>query len=172
MSRLKYVLAAQLLIFAGWAGWLLNARNSPAQEFYLDTAPVDPRDVLAGTFVALNYGISSPGTCADLLKNDAYSGPLFVKLEYKGRKAAAGGAEAQIYEPAACAGQPGKDGLWARGVLVRGHYAFADRIEYGIERFYLNEHDARKDARSGSVLAKVRLGRDHRLSLVDLVKKD
>lgn len=42
---------------------------------------------------------------------------------------------------------------------------------YGIEKFFVNENNPLKDARSGSVLAKVKIGHGHRLELLDLVKK-
>jgi len=43
---------------------------------------------------------------------------------------------------------------------------------YGIERFYLNENDPRRNARSGSVLAKVKIDGSHRLALLDLAEKN
>lgn len=173
MSRLKYVLAAQLLFFAAWGGWLVVSRGTSAGDIYLETEPVDPRDLLAGTFVALNYPIGRPEVCAGVLKDAAYTGPLYVRLEDTGVRAATPAGPVPVYGAAACAGTPGPDGLWALGRLAaRDPFSFGGRITYGIERFYLSENDARSGARSGSVLAKVRLGRGHRLFLLDLVKKN
>ncbi len=172
MSRLKYVLAAQLLFFAAWGGWLVSSRGTSAGDFYLETEPVDPRDLLAGTFVALNYPIGRPEVCAALLKGAAHTGPLYVRLADSGVRAATPEGQVPVYGATDCAKAPGPDGLWARGGLTRGPFSFGARIRYGIERFYLNENDPRRGASSGSVLAKVRLGRGHRLFLLDLVKKN
>lgn len=173
MVRLKYVLAVQLLFFAVWGGWLVSSRGTSAGDFYLETEPVDPRDLLAGTFVALNYPIGRPEVCAGVLKDAAYTGPLYVRLADTGVRVATSAGPVPVYGAAACAGIPGPDGLWALGQLTaRGPFSFGARIRYGIERFYLNENDPRRGASSGSVLAKVRLGRGHRLFLLDLVKKN
>ncbi|MBI4350979.1 MAG: GDYXXLXY domain-containing protein [Elusimicrobia bacterium] len=168
-SRLRIVLAAQLLFFVAWGGWLLASRNSASPAFYLETTPVDPRDLISGTYVALTYGISRPqaGLCPAMLNSGR---DFFVKLESRGRTAATAEGAVPVYEAAACAGYPPPDEQgWVHADPQPGFPGPAAR--YGIEKFFLNENDPRKDARSGSVVARVRIGRDHRLQLLDLVRK-
>jgi len=169
MTKLRIFLAAQLLFFTAWGGWLLASRNSASPEFYLETTPVDPRDLLSGTYVALSYGISrpQPGICPAILNSGR---DFFVKLENRGRTANTAEGPVPVYEAAGCAGYPPPNERgWAHADPQPGFPGPAAR--YGIERFYLNENDPRKDARSGSVLAKVKLDRGHNLVLLDLVKK-
>ena len=63
---------------------------------------------------------------------------------------------------------PAGEGNWAR---AEKGYGFRPSARYGIERFFLNEDNPLKDARSGSVIAKVKLGHNNQLILLDLVKK-
>ena len=169
MTRLRIVLAAQLLFFLAWGGWLLASKHTDSTEFYLETIPVDPRDLLSGTYVALTYGISNPqaGACPAVLEANPV---FFVKLENRGRTAGTPGGPAAVYEATNCAGNaPDNEPGWVRATFQPGFPAPGAR--YGIERFYLNENDPRKDARSGSVIAKVKIDRRRRLVLVDLIKK-
>ena len=169
MSRLRAVLLLQLLFFLGWAGYLLSSKNADSPVFYLETAPVDPRDPISGTYVALNYEISRPGV-GDCSSRAAY-GPVYVKLEFKGKTAEIPGGTAQIYEAADCTRRsPGREPGWAAGSL---QYAWnGNAVRYGIEKFFLNENDPRKDTSSGSsVLAKVKIDGSGKLVLLDLVNK-
>lgn len=166
MTRLRIVLAAQLLFFTAWGGYLLSSKNSASPEFYLETVPADPRDLLSGTFVALSYGISNPraGACPAVI---AANPVFFVKLEHRGGTAATPKGPVPVYEATDCAAAPQGAG-WARAAFQPG---FLGPARYGIERFYLNENDPRKNARSGSVAAKVKIGRANQLVLLDLVEK-
>ena len=169
-KKLRLVLGAQLLFFAVWGGWLLSSRNAASPEFYLETEPADPRDLLSGTFVALNYAISAPWTptSCSALKNSALS--LFIRLEHKGRTANTEHGTVPVRDATECSDKAPSGPGWARATFQP---AFAGRVTalYGIERFYLNENDPRKDARSGAVLAKVKIDGSHQLVLLDLVKK-
>jgi uncharacterized membrane-anchored protein len=165
---LRLVLGAQLLFFAGWGGWLIASRNTDSPEFYLETEPVDPRDLFSGTYVALNYEISDPkgGRCPRRTRD---LGRLFVKLEDKGKKAVTAAGEVPVYEATDCHANPPQEPGWAKAEMI---YRFGGPVAtYGIERFYLNENDPRKDARSGTVLAKVKIDRNHNLVLLDLAEK-
>lgn len=169
MTKLRMVLAAQLLFFTAWGGWLLFSKNSGSPAFYLETVPVDPRDMLSGTYVALTYEISRPqaGICPSILNSGR---DFFVKLENRGRTANTAEGQVPVYEAAGCAGYaPPDEQGWTHADPQPGLPGPSAR--YGIERFYLNENDPRKDARSGSVIAKVKIGLDHKLVLLDLVKK-
>jgi len=168
MSKLKIVLGLQLLFFVIWGGMLLSSRNTPSQEFYLETTPVDPRDLLSGTYVALNYEITTPsdGDCSRLMRSAV---SLYVRLEDRGKTANTEQGPAPVYEATDCStAEPASSG-WARATAQPSFGRPAAR--YGIEKFFINENDPRKDARSGSVLAKVKIDGTRHLVLLDLVKK-
>ncbi|MDD2806743.1 MAG: GDYXXLXY domain-containing protein [Elusimicrobiales bacterium] len=166
MNKLRLVLGLQLLFFAAWGGWLLASRNADTPEFYLATSPVDPRDLISGTYVALSYDISRPegGACASFTG----FGPLFVKLEDLGKTAVTEAGPVPVYEATDCAKTAPQAPGWAAAAM---QYNGRLTAVYGIEKFFLNENDPRKDARSGSVLAKVKIDKNRKLVLLDLVKK-
>ncbi|MDO8804239.1 MAG: GDYXXLXY domain-containing protein [Elusimicrobiota bacterium] len=168
MSKLRIVLGLQLLFFVAWGGWLLSSKNTASPEFYLETVPVDPRDLLSGTYVALTYGISTPqaGSCLAVLSSNS---KFFVKLEDRGRTAETPDGPAAVYEATDCSKDPANEPGWVSATLQPNFPRPGAR--YGIERFFLNENDPRKDARSGSVIAKVKIDRRRQLVLLDLVKK-
>ena len=169
MSKLRIVLGLQLLFFIAWGGYLLSSKNSDTPEFYLETTPVDPRDLLSGTYVALRYEITSPkaANCLTLM-NSALN--LFVKLEDRGKTANTGQGPVKIYEAADCSVKEPYGQGWAKA-KIQPAFTGAPTAGYGIEKFFLNEEDPRKDARSGTVLAKVKIDNRRRLVLLDLVKK-
>lgn len=167
MSKLRIAMGLQLLFFFGWGAFLLSSRGADSPEFYLETAPVDPRDLISGTYVALTYDISQP-KAGDCPRFDKF-GPVFVKLEHRGKTANTEAGPVPVYEAADCRQAAPQEPGWAAATLQynwRGTSAV-----YGIEKFFLNENDPRKDARSGSVVARVKIGHGRKLQLLDLVKK-
>lgn len=168
MSGLRLVLGLQLLLFTAWGGWLIASRNTDSPEFYLETEPVDPRDLLSGTYVALNYDVSNPrlGRCP---RRSRDLGALFVKMEDRGKKVETESGTATVYEAVDCHKNPPQEPGWTKADMK--YSAGRTVATYGIERFYLNENDPLKDAKSGSVLAKVKIDRNRNLVLLDLVKK-
>lgn len=164
--KLRIFLGAQLLFFAAWGGWLLSSRGADSPEFYLETEPVDPRDLISGTYVALNYAASRPASpeCSS-----GRLGPVFVKFEDRGRTVPIGGVETPVREAVDCRRAAPQEPGWAAASLKGGWRVSA---VYGIEKFFLNENDPRKDARSGEVVAKVKIGHGRQLQLLDLVRRD
>ncbi|OGR68049.1 MAG: hypothetical protein A2081_02805 [Elusimicrobia bacterium GWC2_61_19] len=167
MNKLRVVLGLQILVFAAWGGWLLSSKTANSTEFYLETVPVDPRDLLSGTFVALTYTISNPqaGACRGIVANNS---AFFVKLENIGRTAITPQGPVPVYEATDCS-EEAQGPNWVRATLQPSWRGPGAR--YGIERFFLNEDNPLKDARSGSVIAKVKIDRRNQLVLLDLVKK-
>ncbi len=168
MNKLKIVLGLQLLFFAAWGGCLLSSRSTPSQEFYLETSPVDPRDLISGTYVALNYEITTPraGNCSRVMRS---AGSMYVRLEDRGKTANTEQGPVPVYEATDCSAAAPAGPGWVRAAAQPSFGRPAAR--YGIEKFFLSENDPRKDARSGSVLAKVKIDGSRRLVLLDLVKK-
>jgi len=170
-ARLVMALAAQLVFFAGWGAYLVTS-HAGAPVVWLETEPVDPRDLLSGHYVALRYPISTvPGTGCEL-GEDAGTKMIYVRVQDQGRRLQTAQGEVAIAEPVACTAQrpaPGADERWIAGRLTRRN----DLIEYGIERFYVGEDSALRRARSGSVVAQVAVGFDMKariVALVDIVK--
>jgi len=174
MNKLRIVLLIQLVFFAAWGGYLLTMNNTSApDEIYLETEPVDPRDLLSGTYVALNYVIGGPdsGGC-QILTGIGRDARVYVKLGKGPKTVISGGRALPIFEATDCALQPQKTGgLWARADLRAGDWR-GPRLYYGIEKFFVNENDPLKDARSGSVVAKVALDRMNNLRITGLLRKD
>jgi uncharacterized membrane-anchored protein len=168
MNKLRIALALQLLVFLAWGGWLLASRSADSPEFYLETRPVDPRDLVSGTYVALNYDISNPApeNCRIVLGEPR---SFFVKLEDRGRTAMTREGSVPVYEATDCAFEAGKEAGWVKADSTYRFGGYA--ASYGIERFYLNENDPRRNARSGAVIAKVKIGGGRRLALLDLAEK-
>jgi len=172
MNKLKTTLIAQLVFFGLWGGYLLTAGKTARPGIYLETEPVDPRDLLSGTYVALSYNISTPEQCRKLVKTN-YGLAVYVKLENKGKTASTADGDVPLYEATDCALEPDRTGaLWARGsASVEGLPNSVPRVLYGIEKFFVNENDPLKDARSGQVVARVKLDRFNNLRLDKLIKK-
>lgn len=169
MKKLKLTLGIQLLLFAGWAAYLLSSKNANTPEFYLETTPIDPRDLISGTYVALSYAISNPqqGNCPSMLPWYKF---VYVKLENTGKTASTAQGLVPLHEVLDCSKEPRNASGWAKATVLDG--SGGRRLaNYGIERFFLNENDPRKDAKSGSVIAKVKIDRHRQLVLLDLINK-
>jgi uncharacterized membrane-anchored protein len=134
-------------VIALQAAWVIG--TAAKQEFelrrgtiaLLETAPVDPRDLLRGDYVILSYKISVlPGTLfVEPLPGGLNSAPVFVRLERRGQFHEAVAASLNPLEPDAA--HPVLRGTatnwsWADG--DRGRIASV-RVEYGIERYYVRE---------------------------------
>lgn len=171
-NKLRLTLLLQLVFFLAWAGWLFSFSSRTVAEFCLDTAPVDPRDLLSGTYLALRYEISEPkgGDCERVL-SASRNASVYVQLGPDGRMINAGGKELPVYGALACAETKAETGagVWARG--SRKWAWSGRRLDYGIEKFFMNENDKRKNWSSGSFLARVQVDGLGNLRLVDLIEK-
>lgn len=124
--------------------WMITDRAAilrDGREIVLKTEPVDPRDLLRGRYVRLNYTISNiPNVLFDLDEDMSLdSGAIvFVRLEE--------GANGYWKAVAAASVPPPEtdEAVWIRGTARYGVWPASESvtIEYGIERFYLPEPDA------------------------------
>lgn len=130
-KALKATLAAHLLFFGAWGVQLLYAHTN-ATVVLVETDPVDPRDLISGHYVTLRYKMGEPQNCPA-------KGPVWVQLQQQG----------EFWRRSDCSNQKGGDGLWVRGRMKDG------RVQFGIERFYVNENSKLRTARSGEVSAKL-----------------
>ena len=167
MTRwLRITLAAQVVFFALWGAYLLTSHEG-AEVVWLATEPVDPRDLLSGHYVALRYRIGEPGNADCMTPMDGPGIAVYVRLEAKGATVVTSEGPVAISEAIGCRTDPPpptSGGRW-----ITGQLAARGRIAYGIERFYVTETSALREARSGSVVAKVAINERFQPRLVDVV---
>jgi uncharacterized membrane-anchored protein len=127
----KLVLCALLLalVQTGFLGWMIVGRAAvlrDGREVLLKVEPVDPRDLLRGDYVILNYEISRI--------------PLTIISDI----GEAGERLAWLGNPTA--GPAGTDEIEIAGQIPPLNLAYIGeevRVTYGIERFYLPEGEGR-----------------------------
>jgi uncharacterized membrane-anchored protein len=132
---LSIVIGLQVLWMIGTAiSKELNLRGPTT--VLLETQPVDPRDLLRGDYVILNYKISTIPAAwvgADQSASAFNTSTIYVTLEKRGRFYEAVGASLTPISPA-----PGQ-------IIVRGaidserRWGNNARVNYGIEKYYVPE---------------------------------
>lgn len=134
LKLLAGILALQVAWIVGTAA-VQEARLHQAPTILLETRPVDPRDLLRGDYVILNYAIST--LSPDLFQWPRpeplpVGQPVYVLLEKRGEHHEAVRAAFSTLDPAE--GQ-----VMMRGVLQARNWAGTEVVEYGIERYYVPE---------------------------------
>lgn len=154
MSRgRKLVLSALLLALAqtGFLGWMIVGRAAvlrDGREVLLKVEPVDPRDLLRGDYVILNYEISRiPLTIISDI------GEVGDRLDTAGKITVRIGRDDDGYWRARSAwlgnppaGPAGTGEIEIAGQIPPLNLAYIGedvRVTYGIERFYLPEGEGR-----------------------------
>ena len=146
MYRKRFLMAAALissLAMGAVIAWMIADRAAilrDGKDVVLKTEPVDPRDLLRGRYVRLNYTISN--VAAPLFELEAgerleRGATVYVKLEE--------GADGYwIVKDAAATPPDGGEDIWIRGRARYGVWPASETVavEYGIERFYTPEADA------------------------------
>jgi uncharacterized membrane-anchored protein len=171
MSRwLRIALAAQLVFFAVWGMRLLTSHRDVG-VIWLATEPVDPRDLLSGHYVALRYRIASAETAhCERATEDPSTITVYVQLAAIGEPVVTAEGPAVISEPVGCqttVPHAAKGDVWITGQLDPGN----GRVVYGIERMFVGEDNPLREARSGSVVAKVAINDGFEPRLVALISK-
>ena len=134
LKHFLMVLAAQTALLLGLIAQQEYRLAAPT-TILLETAPVDPRDLLRGDYVILNYKVSIlPSSLWDTAPAGKFSPglPVFVSLEQRGQFHEAVLLSATRPEPV-----PNR-------VLIQGHLQHSwstnqVRVEYGLERYYVEE---------------------------------
>lgn len=155
LARLVWwVIAAQAVFLLVWAGYHENIRRT-APTVRLKTLPVDPRDILRGDYMILNYEISRPG--AAVKRTGGVDGDVFVVLKPEGSRHVI--AEILSVEP------PVTD--TRRWVHARATGAGENlHLDYGIERFFVPE--GRGTPRFSTLEVEASVSDDHRLYIRSL----
>jgi len=162
----RLLLAIQIVFFLGWGGYLLTSFQD-SQEVWLQTDPIDPRDLLRGHFVALRFSTLEHPTaqgCAGVNTADS----IWVHLEASEQTIQTTQGIKGIWHVTECAARApqGQTDVWLKGQRQRERGGY----RYGIERYFLPETDSRRDARSGTVIARVLVNREHQARIIDLVE--
>lgn len=165
--KLKITLILQIFFFAIFGGWLYFNRENFISEFWLETIPVDPRDMLSGTYVALRYKQEEAVTkCAqDKIGKNVYA--LWVEFGPSTKTfTLADGKKDVYYEVKNCSEKPVYSKNWAKIFISR---YMDDRIDVNFpKKYYLNENDPRKSISSSLLAVKVKIQKDRTLTLVNL----
>lgn len=122
-----FVVAAQVAGLLAWAGYHEIVRRT-APTVLLQTRPVDPRDILRGDYMILNYEISRPGKAVKT--TGSADGDIFVVLKPEGKYHVI--EEILAEEPSAAETRP-----WVRATPRGGRDA--STLDYGIERYFVPE---------------------------------
>ena len=146
------------LVLAGWAASLERSRAGVA-TVRLAIVQRDPRDLLRGDYVWLNYRISDVPLSMFTGPRPAYGDRVWVALEPKDGVWAAAGAG---LGPPALA--PGQRAITGRVAYVQPRTRAGDpervHVRYGIERYYVPE--GKGTAPRGTLEAEVALAADGR----------
>jgi uncharacterized membrane-anchored protein len=121
------VVAVQVAFLLGWAGYHEVVRQN-AETVLLKTRPVDPRDILRGDYMILNYDISRAP--APTWWGETQFKEVFVVFRDEGGYAVV---------DSILADEPATDETrhWVAAKAWSG--AGGVRIEYGVERFFVPE---------------------------------
>ncbi len=165
--KLKILIASQIFFFAVFGGWLYINRADFVSEFWLETAPVDPRDILSGTYVALRYAQEdNVSECAKKL--DKYVYRIWVHFSESEKKfRLTDGRSGNYYEVKDCSLNPVYEKNWA---MIKLYPSSREVKAVFPERYYLNEKDPKKDIRASEAAVKVRIQRDKTLTITELAE--
>lgn len=152
MNGRRLVAAALLLALAqiGFLAWMIAGRAAilrDGREVLLRIEPVDPRDLLRGDYVRLNYEIADVPVrmLVDATDEEPASGQntVFVRLG-KDEDGFWRPRSARLGRPFAEAAPPGEVDI--RGEAVSGRPSGAEgslSVQYGIDRYYVPEGEGR-----------------------------
>ncbi len=147
---------AQVLFLAGIAG-SSYAVGWFGKEVRIQTAPVDPRDLLYGDYVILNYEISllNRSLWKDSSEPAASQGKaVYVVLKPESSEAKAIYNAVGIYAS--------KPKLQEDEVLLKGRIDYDDgsrlHIKYGLEKYYVPENSGTKlEQQAGGMVARIKV---------------
>lgn len=149
-SRLVIAALAVALVQIGFLGWIIAGRAAilrDGREVLFHSKPVDPRDLLRGDYVVLEYEIDrlSASLLAVPPEKDAVTreGPIHVRLS-KGADGYWHAVSASLYEPFAV--PPSADEVDIAGKVEAGRPlgpGLMVDVDYGLGRFYVPEGEGR-----------------------------
>lgn len=151
------------------------------REIVLGVTPVDPRDLLRGDFVRLNYEVSRISASLMPLSARLYTGrSIFVTLEWKGQP------QDEKWVPVAASPEPPAapeaenkivlhgtlDWPWASLAPDAAYRDVAVQVKYGIESYFVPENtgsDLELATRTKAVKAVISVDRDGNAAIKGLI---
>lgn len=173
MKMLKISLAAQIAFFALWAAWLFASDSRIQHEFWLETKPVDPRDLLSGHYVTLKYDIESPeeSSCKkyDNRKTRKNKKSIFVKLQAGNKLLLENGNTVTAYKLESCHEEKdsGNDAVWLKA-HTSPLWGSSYLVYENLNRFYMNEKDKKLNIRSGRAAVHVKITGNDRIRITEI----
>ncbi|GHV45778.1 hypothetical protein FACS1894204_05850 [Synergistales bacterium] len=150
-TALKFAAIALLPVLAMlWPAAVNSFVLTFGEQALLRTRPVDPRDLLRGDYVVLDYDISDLSNYPEITQRGGRGDIVYVTLEKDGDGVA---------EASGASFTPPSGGLWIKGVFSDG---WSERVDYGIGVYYVPEGtgwELEKAIRYSDVLADVRIWR-------------
>jgi uncharacterized membrane-anchored protein len=136
VNRRALGILAAFVIQAGLLGWMVADRAlllARGTEIRLPVRPVDPRDLLRGEYVTLDYDLATL-KASDLARLDpvAAGEPVYVALERAG----------ETWRATAATARPPGEGLYLKGRVAsaRGEGTGRTlRVAYNLEKFFMPE---------------------------------
>jgi uncharacterized membrane-anchored protein len=140
-----YVLV-QAFFFVGWSGYE-EARLTQGERVLVRIVPVDPRDLLSGQYLQLNYEFSRPRELAKKFPMPEIGADIWVVLTLE--------KEGKFHAPCALSAER-PAGLPLGDAALKGRVACCESIEFGIERYYVPEGTQTPDPKELTVRLRVR----------------
>jgi uncharacterized membrane-anchored protein len=173
MKYLRLVLLLHLLFFGAWGVKLLHSHGD-GESVWLATSPVDPRDPLAGHFVSLRFDQLQMREAFACGHRGSVGRGVYIRLAPAGETVHTEKGPRTLWVPVECKCDRVEDSdtrTWLRGTWLssRNMLVSEDRLEFGIERFYMAEGSPLRNARTGSVVAAVRINRHRKGRITDLL---
>lgn len=174
---LRSIIALQVAVFALWGRSLLSAYDPAIHghdsiaTLWLATEPVDPRDLLAGNYVALRYPMrnAEKAGCPKPLQRDT----VYIALAPSGKRVLTSEGEVELSDAVECRIEAPRRNDGRTWIVGRRDTAFGgERLLYGIERMYVSESSPLRKASSGDVVAKVVVNDSFAPRIVGLVTID
>ncbi len=142
------------------------------REMVIGVIPVDPRDLLRGDYVRMNYTISSlPSSLVRAPESVAPGTVVFVTLERQGQPQDGKWVPLAV-SPVRPPAQETDNTMVLRGVTQWEWRPDRIRVEYGIESYFVPEntgHDLEKATRDGAVKAVISVTGDGKAAIKALI---
>jgi len=158
MKQLVWVILTIWIAISGFMILSSQLTLTTGEEVLLKIAPVDPRDLLRGDYVILNYDISTiPNRNSEYLKTNE---TVYVKLKVGKNKIASFESLSKV--------KP-KKGLFIKGKVKRNYRPLT--VTYGIESYFVKEKTGRELERNlrSNAYAKVSIRKDGSAKVKELV---
>jgi len=167
---IRWTLLVQLLFFLGWAGYQESQKHTGPVVF-LETLPVDPRDLWSGQYLLLRYQI---GQIDDLpgfpIGQSTPQTQLFIFLK-PDQPVTVANKTYTLWKAVKCQLAMPDNLFPSEGVWVIGNRISSNHTLFGIERYFFNQKDQSEIAniRSGKIYVEAEVGKSGKLILKNLV---